>query len=289
MKFILSFFIDWWIELTGTKRNLSQVPWLRGPYGKKAQIGNDFYKEYATEQGLGLNDSPTNGLLDDFTKALNKEDSAKLDPAIAHFYEHTAAYKLEVWSEWYHPVKWFAHVLIKWVSSDIEQLNIPLSPLETSRGMSNQVIALTDGSQKQMVACWLRKSIYTGKIVYAGFYSVIEIGDKPFIRVVFPLPKGSATVLLRVDVQTDGSVKLISDGKKSGGAGYYRVKYGKNDTVKFKYIPLKEQIHVFVDEFGVLRTDHEFWFWKLKFLHLHYKMELLPTKASVFSTTTAQA
>lgn len=172
----------------------------------------------------------------------------------------------------------FTHVLIRTVSSGIDQLNIPLSPLETSRGMSNEVIGLVDKEKNQLMACWLRKTVLTKKVVYAGFYSIVKISDKPFIRVVFPLPKGSATVLLRVEVQEDGSVKLISDGKKPGGAGYYRVKVMSNDKIRYKFIPLKELIHVYTDENNVLRTDHVFWYWGMKFLQLHYKMELVPSK-----------
>ena len=89
---------------------------------------------------------------------------------------------------------------------------------------------------------------------------------------MFPVPHGNATVLLRVEVQPDGSVILVSRGRGIGDAGYYRVRRNGADAVRVKYVPLKETIHVFVDEEGVLRTDHIFSFWRSKFLHLHYKM-----------------
>ncbi|HET8574110.1 MAG TPA: hypothetical protein VFL76_09585 [Edaphocola sp.] len=165
--------------------------------------------------------------------------------------------------------------LINTVSSGIDQSNIPLKSLETSRGISNEVIVLRGPEGRQVLTCWLRRATLTQKVTYAGFYSVINIGNKPFVRVIFPLPKGSATVLLRVEVQSDGSVKLISDGKRPGGAGYYRVKVMNDTTIRFKSIPLKEMIHVYTDDKGILRTDHIFWFWKMKFLRLHYKINLL--------------
>ncbi|TDS56556.1 hypothetical protein [Myroides indicus] len=274
MNKILSVCINCWVDWTGTKQNLKDVPWLVGPYGKKEYIGGGFYKEFAEEAGLEVNDDYGGGLVSDFFEALECNDinRGKLDAAIKHFYEHTAEYKLDVWSEWYHPVKYFAHILIKTVSSGIDQLNIPLKPLETSRGISNEVIVLKDAKQKQIFACWLRRAILTNKVTYAGFYSIIKINEKPFIRVVFPLPKGSATVLLRVSVQSDGSVKLISDGKKPGGAGYYRVKVINEQVIRYKFIPLKEVIHVYSDSEKVLRTDHIFWYWGMKFLQLHYKI-----------------
>jgi hypothetical protein len=35
---------------------------------------------------------------------------------------------------------------------------------------------------------------------------------------------------------------------------------------------LKESIHVYVDEQGMLRTAHVFRFWSLEMLRLHYKI-----------------
>lgn len=274
MNKILSFLINLWVSWTGRKQNINDIPWLKGPYGKGRYIGGDFYKEFAKENGLSVSMDVQDGLLSNFLLAVNEQDANKgrLQEAVRHFYEHTAQYTLDVWSEWYHPVKYFAHILINTVSSGIDQLNIPLKSLETSKGMSNEVIVLRDPEGRQVLTCWLRRAILTQKVTYAGFYSVINIGDNPFVRVIFPLPKGSATVLLRVEVQSDGSVKLISDGKRPGGAGYYRVKVMNDTTVRFKFIPLKEMIHVYTDDKGILRTDHIFWFWKMKFLQLHYKI-----------------
>ncbi len=159
------------------------------------------------------------------------------------------------------------------LSAKMDQLNIPLNPLETSQGMSNEVIRLhRPGTDEQLMACWLRKSIQSRKVVYAGFYSAAELNGMPMVRVVFPLPAGSATVLLRTEVQADGSVRLLSDGKKQGEAGYYRLRKSGTQAVRVKYIPLKESIHVFEDEEGTLRTDHLFWFCGFKLLHLHYKI-----------------
>lgn len=274
---LLSLSINCWVGWTGYKKNINEIPWLKGPYGKNSFIGDGFYKEFAKESGLKISIDKSQGLLSDFLLAIDKNDANKdrLQEAVKHFYEHTAEYTLDVWSEWYHPVKYFAHILINTVSSGIDQLNIPLKPLETSRGMSNEVIALKDEKGEQVMTCWLRKAILTKKVTYAGFYSAITIGEKPYVRVIFPLPKGSATVLLRVEVQNDGSVKLISDGKKPGGAGYYRIKVMNDSTIRYKFIPLKEMIHVYTDDEGVLRTDHTFWYWGMKFLQLHYKINPL--------------
>ena len=109
-------------------------------------------------------------------------------------------------------------------------------------------------------------------MVYAGFYSGIEVAGKKYVRVIFPLPDGNVTVVLSVHVQEDGSVKLLSGGHSEGIAGYYRVRKKDSGSVKVRRVPLKESIHVYEDNEGTLRTDHEFWFLKARMLHLHYKI-----------------
>ncbi len=275
MGLLLKWLINIWISLTGKKCSFEQYPWLKGPTGDGLLIGDEYYKAYAERENFEVVFDPTGGLVNDFKSTIPPSDSLLniLQPEIIDFYEHTAQYKLEVWSQWYEPFAWGARILIKSLSTKMNQLNIPLQPLETSHGMSNQVIHLKDKTTGKVVyTCWMRKSILTGNVVYSGFYSRILIDDKPFVRVVFPLPNGNATVLLRVVVQSDGSVKLLSDGKRIGDTGYYRVQKAGSDHVSVKYIPLKESIHVFKDRFEDLRTDHVFHFLGRKMLHLHYKM-----------------
>lgn len=272
---LLKWLINIWIRGSGRKLRYADHPWLRGPMGAALLIGDAFYEAYATQSGLVVERNARGGLVDDFRSgiAVNDPFRERLLPEVADFYEHTAAYKLEVWSQWYPPFALFARTLIRALSTKMNQLNIPLEPLETSRGMSNEVIHLKDPETGELrFTCWLRKSLRSGKVVYSGFYSVVNIAGQPLVRVIFPLPGGNATVLLRVVTQADGSVKLISDGKKIGDPGYYRVQGAGPDAVRVKYIPLKEVIHVFRDEAGVLRTDHDFAFFGRKMLQLHYKI-----------------
>jgi hypothetical protein len=275
MGLLLKWLINVWLASTGKRCRFADYPWLQGPMGDTLLIGDEYYKAYAAATCLDIAQDPAGGLVADFRALIQADDPlrARLLPAVAHFYEHTAQYKLEVWSQWYGPYAIFARTLIRSLSAKMNQLNIPLRPPETSRGMSNEVLHLKDRMSGELVhACWLRKSILTGRVVYSGFYSGIQVGGRPMVRVVFPLPGGNATVLLRVEVQEDGSVKLLSDGKRIGDAGYYRVRRLKDSAVRVKYVPLKEVIHVFRDSLGDLRTDHIFTFLGLKMLHLHYKI-----------------
>jgi hypothetical protein len=269
--------INLWIATTGRRIDLSKMSWLDGPTADNHLVGENFYKDYAAKEGLQVTENdPSIGLLQDFRILLDPADpnSHLLNPKIAEFYEHTGQYKLEVWSQWYSFIRPFARLLIQLVSTRMNQLNIPLEPLETSRGMGSEIIRLRDQNGANSLTCWLRKTLKTNRVVYAGFYSACFIPElnRNFVRVVFPLPKGNVTVILRLDMQADGSIQLVSHGKKIGEPGYYRLRKSKSGSIRAKYIPLKEVIHVFEDPHGVLRTDHIFYFWGIKFLHLHYKI-----------------
>jgi hypothetical protein len=274
-------FLQWcihtWLFISGKKSSIAKQPWLEGPCGNNSIIGDEFYQRYAASENLSIHNDENGGLLQDFKLVLNVNDPnyPKLNKRVQHFYEYSARYKLEVWSEWYGLMSVFAKILIRTVSKRMNQLNIPLSPLATSRGMTSEIIHLKEAPDgKVKYTCWLRKLIKTNEVVYAGFYTSCQTPALPYqcVKVVFPLPKGNVTVLLRVEIQADGSVKLISDGQYQNGPGYYRVLQLNKEERKIKKIPLQETIHVFEDEEGVLRTDHTFSFLKIKLLHLHYKI-----------------
>lgn len=267
---LLSASIRTWLRVTGRTVDLAKCPWLDGPIGTD-YIGEDFYKTYAAANGLETSTPADGGLMKDFT-VLGSAAFPHLNPRVQHFYEQTARYKMDVWSESYQPVKFFAKLLIRSVSYEINQLSIPLDPMETSKGMTSEVIRLSDANGNVKLVCWLRKINSSNRVVYAGFYAGIRIGDQPYVRVVFPLPKGNVTVILKPEFLPDGSFRLISDGWKFGGAGYYRVQHHGEGKVKVRMIPLKESIHVYEDEKGILRTDHLFRFWGMRFLKLHYQL-----------------
>ncbi|MFT5824223.1 MAG: hypothetical protein ACI8ZM_005489 [Crocinitomix sp.] len=268
--------IQFWLNTTGRKLDYAKMPHLKGPLAGHEVIGDQFYQKLAKAEDLGIVFSEDGGLLPDFSEVVDQANPLKdvLIPEISKFYEATAQYNMEVWSKWIPPISWFAKIIIRSVSTKMQQLNIPLSPLETSYGMSSNVIHLVNKNGEVKYVCWLRKSVKSNKVVYAGFYSVFQLDDSEtkHVKVVFPLTSGNITVILKVDLLEDGSVKLISNKRKFPGTGYYRLHQNKKGTIKYRRIPIKEIIHVFKDENEVLRTDHFFSWARLKFLHLHYKM-----------------
>ena len=69
-------------------------------------------------------------------------DSAALRPEVRDFYEHTAAWEMEVWSGW-SPLLWPAGELVsRLFARCVEQLALPMRPLDVARGMDSEVTVI---------------------------------------------------------------------------------------------------------------------------------------------------
>ena len=112
-------------------------------------------------------------------------------------------------------------------------------------------------------------------VLYTGFYMTERAphAPGPCVKVVFPMPRGNATVVLRPELRPDGSLILDSSGRRFGDAGFYRLQARDADRVRVWHIrTLVERFHVYVDDQGVLRCDHAVRFLGLPVLTLHYKI-----------------
>jgi hypothetical protein len=92
--------------------------------------------------------------------------------------------------------------------------------------------------------------------------------------VMFPLPNGSANVIMRPVSVSDGSFTARSSGTRFGDPGFYFfVEAGKEDRGWARYLrALTEDIRVYVDPGGQLRSDHNLRIWGKTFLRLHYRI-----------------
>ena len=190
------------------------------------------------------------------------------------FYEATSRYHLEVWSHAPFPARLFLWLLVSTVSRTMNQLNFPVTGLELARGMTSEVIPLRDDRGETVYTGWLRRVAGDGRVVYTGFYATEKPPGHPSrcIKVVFPLPRGNATVVLK-PVLEGGRFRLISAGERFGDPGFYRVLQIGEDRFKVRYLrTLREYFTVYSDETGVLRCDHEVRFFGITMLRLHYKM-----------------
>jgi hypothetical protein len=258
--------------LFGRRMDRSEAPWLEGPTGPP-RIGAGFHRSMAARAGLEVRTGPDLGLLPDCGLLDGAGfDSRRLHPSVRDFYEHTGRYHLDVWSQW-SPLFWpFGWALINFVSRRMEQLNFPMYPLETARGMTSEVEQLVDPSGRVVFTSWLRRNTGSGLVIYSGLYSTASApGHGPCVKTVFPVVRGNATVLLRPEILPDGSLKLISSGRRFGDPGFYRVTEASQGRLRVWYVrPINEVFHVYPDSDGSVRTDHFVRWWGLSVLHLHY-------------------
>ncbi len=269
--------IQGWVCLLGRPLATGETPWLDGPVATSPRVGAGFYETFAATHGLTVHRGGVEaGLIRDFDALRGPDfDPDQVDPRVVRFYERTASYQLDAWSQWSWLFRPFGWALISFVSRRMDQLNIPVSPLETSRGMSSEVVTLVDGRGETVHTGWLRVTIASGDVIYVGFYSIATPprAPGPCVKVVFPVPRGNTTVILRPTAGADGSLRLVSTGRGFGDSGFYRTVMTGRDRARVRYIrAMKEVIHVFVDERGVLRTEHAFRFFRWSILTLHYKI-----------------
>ena len=273
---LLQVSIEWLVRLTGRRIRKSEALWLDCVLGKPGVIGTGVYQRIAEEEKLEINQPPDAGLIPSFEELRGPSfDPERVDPRIRHFYEHTALYKLEVWSEVYFAGKFVLWLLVEFISRRMDQLNFPISSLEVAKGMTSEVVQLREmDSGRLAYTGWLRRFRATGKVIYAGLYSVAQVPGEanPCVKVTFPC-FGSSNVYLRPCAYADGTFGLVSTGAAFGRSGFYRVvETGAEHWRVRNFKTLHEIFHVYADDDGILRTDHEITFVGLTILRLHYKM-----------------
>jgi hypothetical protein len=273
--------IQYWVVRSGKKLRISQARWLEGPIGDD-YIGAGFYAGYAREAGLDVVADEDTGLLPDFgALAGERFDPALVSPEIRDFYERTARYDLFAQIGWSGPFKHPPRTLIYLVGRNVGQFDIPLSAPAVA--IKNELVNLeVPATSVTSYAGWLRRSASTGEAMLAGLYTTCELPAAcgKFFKGVYPLPGGSATTIFRPENRPDGSFALVSDGRRFGEAGYYRIHRTDDGALRVKHVSMEETIHVFVDSGGALRARHEFAFWRARFLTLHYEITTHAPRAS---------
>jgi hypothetical protein len=283
VAFFLEGGIQVWVRITGKRIREADCPWLGCPMGERGRIGTGIYERIAREEGLQIQVPPGAGLIPDFNTLRGPGfNPDAIHPAIRHFYEHAAAYHLEVWTEVSLIGRFFLWLLVEFISRRMEQLNFPISSLEVAKGMSSEVVQLLEPASGRIVYTgWLRRLKSSGHVIYAGLYSTVEVPGEPnpCVKVTFPC-NGSANVYLCPIAHPDGSFGLDSSGSAWGRSGFYRIVHSGADHRRVRYVKtLHELFHVYVDKEGVLRTEHTISFLGLAIIRLHYKMSPAPSHA----------
>ena len=267
-----------WVRITGRRTSRSETPWLDGPVGDPFLIGSGFFDRWAEREGYDVvRDGPPRGLVSDFDRLRGPTFRPELVHAdVRRFYEETSEYELEAWSEWCGAFRPFGWLLARIFSRRLQQLNVPLQPLDTSHGTDSEVMHLRSRSTGRVeMAAWVRHLRRDGNVLYAGSYSVVSVPGHadPCIRVVFPLPNGNGTVILKPSVEEGGALTVLSKGRTYGEPGFYFTVRDGRDGFWMRYVKtMRESIRVYPAENGDVRADHVLWIFGLVFLRLHYRL-----------------
>ncbi len=267
-----------WVRLTGRRVDLADYPWLDGPVGDPETVGHEWIsREAARLGGTLVHDDDEAGLLASMSALAGQTfEPRRLRREIADFYERTARWRLELWSQW-SPAAWpFGWLLSTLFARRLQQLSLPLRPLDTARGLDSRIASVRDDAGSVLGAAWVRTLRATGETVYSGWYGTARLpgSDQPSVRVVFPLPTGSLTVFLRPEMTAGGNLRLRSPLGAFGDDGaYLLVREPAGATAWVRRAPVAECFEVYVDGEGVLRTDHDLRLWTLSVLRLHYRLE----------------
>jgi hypothetical protein len=263
-------------RLTGREVDLGgRESWLRAPVSSSPRVTDGWLEaEAARHSGVLDPGDQRAGLLPSMTMLDGPGfDAGRLRPEIRDFYEHTAAWQMEVWTGW-SPLFWPGGELVaRLYGRRVEQLALPMRPLDVAHGMDSQITLIRDGHGSQVAAAWMRTLRGSGRHVFSGSYSARTLpgADRPSVHAAFPLESGNVQVFLRPSVTADGGLVLESPPGRFGQDGAYVVVHDGRDYAA--RVPLHETFRVYVDQHGVLRTDHELRLWNASAVRLHYKLE----------------
>lgn len=250
--------------------------WLRAPTSTGPVVRDGWLAaEAALRDGYVDEAAPGAGLLASMAELDGPGfRAADLLPQVRDFYEHTADWRVEVWTSW-SPWAWpGGEAVSRLFGKRVEQLALPMRPMDVAQGMDSRVAVIRDGEDRQVAAGWLRTLRATGEFVFSGCYSTRRLpgADRPSVHVAFPLESGNVQVFLRPQVLSDGSFLLESPAGPFGADGAYVVVEDGGRTHASR-APIHESFHVHVDDRGVLRTDHLLRLWGATAMRLHYKLE----------------
>jgi hypothetical protein len=276
-------FQDWitqqWVIRFGKKINPKQNEWLLGPFGKTDGIGEKFIQQLAEKENLVIDKSNhKKGLLQSINQLnLTEEEQNELSKEVIDFYENTGNYNLDLDVKWNPYFRMFGGLLKILFSNRIEQLNIPMDNRENSKALKSEIIQLIDEkSQTVKRIVWLRTFIESKQVVYSGVYETCTIpSGRTCIKAIFPLPNGSATVILNPSVGKNGELILTSSGKKMGDSGFYFLLEDSQKDIWAKFIKSFKDELIVCSKNEKITAIQTLTMWNLKVLTFTYKIKKL--------------
>lgn len=266
----------WWRLVGRPIDTAGEHAWLRAPVNSGSRVADAWLAdEAAYRDGEVREGVPGAGLVPEWAVLAGPGfDPDAVRPEIRDFYEHTSRWRMEVWSSW-SPLFWPGGELVsRLFGKRVQQLALPMRPLDAARGMDSRVSIITDATGRQAAAGWLRTLRSTGEYVFSGCYSLRTLpgASRPSVHVTFPLESGNVQVFLQPRNGAGGGFVLESAAGGFGEDGAYVV-VREGGRMFAKRVPIHETFHLFVDEEGVLRTDHVLRIRDSTAVRLHYRLE----------------
>ena len=272
-------FQDWftqqWVIWRGRKLDNSKDKWLLGPFGNVNGIGKIFINQLAEKENLVIDKQQSSGLIPEVKKLIEDDgDFERLSNQVVDFYQQTSAYSLGLKVHWNPYFKIFGWLVNRMFSNRINQLNIPLKNNTGDEIIESEIINLLDSLSGEIkYTFWLRSFRNSNTVIYTGIYGLCELpnGDK-CVKAIFPLPNGSATVILKPSVTDTGGLILDASGKQFGDAGFYFLMKDTKGQYWSRYIPsFKDTLHIYSQDENLI-ANQIMKIWGVKILEFNYKI-----------------
>lgn len=261
---------------TGRRVNLhGDEKWLAAPMHDAETVGDTWLSAAAAAYGGSIRENlPGAGISSDLSELDGATfTAAELRPEIRDFYEHTSRWRMDVWSQWNLFFQPGGALITQLFGRRVQQLALPTEPLAVAHGMDSKVVLIVDATGRQRAAGWLRTLRSTGEFVYSGCYStqLLPGSEQPSVHVTFPLQAGNVQVFLQPRVLPGGDLELSSPAGAFADNGAYVVVVHRGRTYATR-VPIHETFRIYLDDEGVLRTDHVLRLWSATLVRLHYKL-----------------
>ena len=272
-------FQDWftqqWVIWRGRKLDKSKDEWLLGPFGNVNGVGKIFINQLAEKENLVIDKQQSNGLIPEVKKLIEDDgDFERLSNQVVDFYQQTSTYSLGLKVHWNPFFKIFGWLVNRMFSNRINQLNIPLKNNTGNEIIESEIINLLDSLSGEIkYTFWLRSFRNSNTVIYTGIYGLCELpnGDK-CVKAIFPLPNGSATVILKPAVTDTGGLILDASGKQFGDAGFYFLMHDTKGQYWSRYIPsFKDTLHIYSQDENLI-ANQIMKIWGVKILEFNYKI-----------------
>ena len=276
-------FQDWlsqqWCISRGQKIDVEQESWLVGPFGNSDFIADDFIEKLANDEDLLIERNVKGEGLLTSIKDLNlrEADERRVQSEIMEFYEKTSLYNLDISLTWNPFFKVGGAVISRLYSKRLKQLNFPSDSQELEQGMNSELIVLKDKKTDTVkYRVWYRTLKSSGRVLYSGIYGTCKLPNgQTCVKVVFPLPRGNATIIMEASVSEEGALCLSSEGDAYGDPGFYFLLNDSKGNHWAQYIrSFREELKVYVDEEG-LGAKHSFTLWRRRVMDISYRMKRL--------------